>query len=82
MTNNYNLSIRISEELDKSLSYIAKKFDRSKAYITKKALQDFILEAMEDIEDEEDAVKRLNNPNRKLYTSEEVDKMMIEKYGV
>lgn len=47
----HTISTRISDNLNMDLIKIAKFQERSKSYIVKKALQKYLIEAMEDAED-------------------------------
>jgi predicted transcriptional regulator len=71
------ITARISDELDKALTEVAKSTERSKSFIISKAIQNYVLELQEDIEDYKDAMEILaqNNPT---YTLEEIEK----KYGL
>jgi len=73
------INARIPEELDKSLASLAHTLDRSKSYIINKALESYIREHLEDLEDAEIALASMNDPNRKLYTSEEVEAKLQER---
>jgi RHH-type rel operon transcriptional repressor/antitoxin RelB len=59
------LNIRISEELSNVLVKSAKYLDRPKGYLVRKALEVYLQELQEDIEDYNDAVEALkdNSPN-------------------
>ena len=52
-----SLNIRISDELNNYLTRSAKYLDRPKGYIVRKALESYLQEMQEDIEDYNDAVK-------------------------
>ncbi len=67
------ITARISGELDKALTEVAKSKERSKSFIISKAIQNYVLELQEDIEDYKDATEILaqNNPT---YTLEEIEK--------
>lgn len=71
------ITARISDELDKALTEVAKLTERSKSFLISKAIQNYVLELQEDIEDYKDAIEILaqNNPT---YTLEEIEK----KYGL
>jgi predicted DNA-binding protein len=58
------LNIRISDELSDILTKSAKYLDRPKGYVVRKALEVYLLELQEDIEDYNDAIEILaqNNP--------------------
>ena len=53
-----------------------------KSFIIIKAIEEYIREQLEDIEDAEEALRRKNNPNRTFYTSEEVQKILEERLHV
>lgn len=59
------ITARIPDDLDEALTDVAKTMERSKSYIILKAIQNYVLELQEDIEDYNDAVKTLaeNNPS-------------------
>lgn len=64
------IALKISPELDKRLTELAKKTKRSKSFYAREALENYI----EDLEDYYLAVSILENPG-KIYTLEEVEKM-------
>ena len=70
------INARISEELNNSLSVLAKSLDRSKSYVIAKAIQNYVIEQLDDLEDAEIALSRMNNQDRELYTSEEVQQIL------
>ena len=76
------INARIPDALDESLSTIAKTMDRSKSYIILKAIENYIREELEDIEDAEIALERIRNPNRKFLTLEEVNEILKEHHNV
>ena len=59
------LNIRISDELSNVLTKSAKYLDRPKGYLVRKALEVYLQELQEDIEDYNDAVEasKDNSPN-------------------
>lgn len=65
-----SIALRLSTELDKRLSELAKKTHRSKSYFAREALERYI----EDLEDYYLSQSILENPG-KIYSSEEVRKM-------
>jgi predicted transcriptional regulator len=71
------ITARISNELDKALTEIAKSTERSKSFIISKAIQNYVLELQEDVEDYKDAIGILAQ-NNSTYTLEEIEK----KYGL
>ena len=64
------IALRLTHELDKRLTMLAKKTHRSKSYYVREALEHYI----EDLEDYYLAMHVLENPG-KIYTLEEVEKM-------
>ena len=67
------VTANIPDELNKALTEVAKSTERSKSHIILKAIQNYVLELQEDIEDYNDAIEILaqNNPR---YSLEEVMK--------
>jgi predicted transcriptional regulator len=63
------ITARISDDLNAALIKVAKQTKRSKGHIILKAIQNYVLELQEDIEDYNDAMEVLaqNNP-RVLWT--------------
>jgi len=59
------LNIRISDELSNVLAKSAKYLDRPKGYVVRKALESYLQELQEDIEDYNDAIEasKDNSPN-------------------
>ena len=59
------LNIRISDELSNVLAKSAKYLDRPKGYVVRKALEAYLQELQEDIEDYNDAIEasKDNSPN-------------------
>jgi predicted transcriptional regulator len=53
------ITARIPDDLDKALTAVAKSTERSKSFIILKAIQNYVLELQEDIEDYNDAVEIL-----------------------
>jgi RHH-type rel operon transcriptional repressor/antitoxin RelB len=70
--NKVNLSLRVSEELEKKLEKTAKKLDRNKSYLVRKALEKYL----EEIEDYEIATERLSKKNAKYYETSEVKRLL------
>lgn len=54
----------------------------SKAQLIRAAIKNYLYELKEDREDAEIAWARRNNPNKKLYTSEEAAELLKKKYGL
>ena len=67
------ITARIPDDLNAALTQVAKQTERSKSHIILKAIQNYVFELQEDIEDYNDAERILaqNNPN---YSLEEVMK--------
>ena len=59
------ITTRIPDTLDKALTEVAASMERSKSFIVLKAIQNYVLELQEDIEDYNDAVEasKDNSPN-------------------
>lgn len=74
------ITARIPDELNEALSHVAKVMERPKTFLILKAIEQYIREAQEDIEDAEIALARMKNPDRKLYTSEEVKERLEARY--
>jgi RHH-type rel operon transcriptional repressor/antitoxin RelB len=62
------LSIRLPEELENKLNFLADKTQRPKSFYVKEALERY----MEDMEDTFISLDRIARPNRKSLSSEEV----------
>jgi predicted transcriptional regulator len=62
------ITARIPDALNEALSSVAKTMERSKNFIIIKAIENYVLELQEDIEDYNDAVEILaqNNPSVSL----------------
>ena len=71
------LNVRISDELSNILTKSAKYLDRPKGYVVRKALEAYLQELQEDIEDYNDAVEILAK-NEPTISLEEIEK----KYGL
>ncbi len=71
------LNIRISDELSNILTKSAKYLDRPKGYVVRKALEAYLQELQEDIEDYDDAVEILAKSEPTI-SLEEIEK----KYGL
>ena len=76
------ISAQVPDDLNNSLQFVAKTLERSKSFIIIKAIEEYIREQLEDIEDAEEDLIRKNNPNRTFYTSEEVQKILEERLHV
>ncbi len=66
-----SLNIRISDELNNYLTKSAEYLDRPKGYIVRKALESYLQELKEDIEDYNAAVK-ISMQNNPSFTLKEV----------
>lgn len=66
------LNIEIPNKLNDTLSTLAKQLHESENVLVVKAIETYVDEMLEDIEDIKAAEEVLNNPNPKYYTSEEV----------
>lgn len=60
------ITARISDDLNKALTSVAKKSERSKSFIISKAIQNYVLELQEDIEDYNDAIAILAKDNTRV----------------
>ena len=60
------ITARISDDLNKALTSVAKKSERSKSFIVSKAIQNYVLELQEDIEDYNDAIAILAKDNTRV----------------
>ncbi len=60
------LNVRIPDELNNILVSSAKKLERPKGYIVRKALEGYLQELQEDMEDYSEALKRLNQHNKTI----------------
>lgn len=72
------ITARIPEALDFDLNKVAKIQDRNKSYIINKAIQKYVIEAIEDAEDIAAAEKVLANSNGNAIPLEEIE----AKYGL
>ncbi len=70
------INARIPDDLNKSLSLIAKAAERSKSYIIYKAIENYVRMELEDQENADIALERRNQPNKKLYSSDDVQKAL------
>lgn len=60
------ITARIPETLNKALTEVAKSMERPKSFIVLKAIQNYVLELQEDIEDYNDAMKILAENNESI----------------
>lgn len=72
------ITARIPDELNEALSHVAKIMERPKTFLILKAIEQYIREAKEDIEDAEVASAVMKDKNMKCYTSEEVRSFIEE----
>lgn len=75
------LNLSIPDELNNSLAWSAKNLDRSKGYIVRKAIEYYLQEMQEDMEDTKIALQRINAPDFKTYTTDEV-RVWLKKKNV
>ena len=74
------ITARIPDDLNEALSKVAKIMERPKTFLIYKAIEEYIKEAEQDIEDAEIALARTKSPDRKFYTSEEVKERLEARY--
>ena len=60
------ITARIPDTLNKALAEVAKSMERPKSFIVLKAIQNYVLELQEDIEDYNDAMKILAENNKSI----------------
>lgn len=72
------ITARIPDELNVALSKVAKAMERPKTFLIHKAIEGYIREAEQDIEDAEIALAVMNDKSMKCYTSEEVRSFIEE----
>jgi predicted transcriptional regulator len=60
------ITARIPDTLNKALAEVAKVMERPKSFIVLKAIQNYVLELQEDIEDYNDAMKILAENNESI----------------
>lgn len=75
------ITARIPDDLNEALSKVAKIMERPKTFLIHKAIEQYIKETKLDIEDAEIALARMNEPNRKFYTSEEMKERLEARYS-
>lgn len=73
---------RVPQELANSLALVAEATERTKSYHIFKAVENYIREQIEDIQDAEEALASMNDPNRVLYSSEEMDEILRKRLEV
>ena len=74
------ITARIPNNLNEALSKVAKIMERPKTFLILKAIEQYIREAEEDIEDAEIALAVMKDKNMKRYTSEEVKERLEARY--
>lgn len=74
------ITARIPDELNTALSKVAKVMERPKTFLIYKAVEQYIREAEQDIEDAEIALAVMNDKTMKRYTSEEVKARLEARY--
>ena len=74
------ITARIPDELNAALSKVAKVMERPKTFLIYKAIEQYIREAEQDIEDAEIALAVMNDKTMKRYTSEEVKARLEARY--
>jgi len=74
------ITARIPDELNAALSKVAKVMERPKTFLIYKAVEQYIKEAEQDIEDAEIALAVMNDKTMKRYTSEEVKARLEARY--
>lgn len=67
------VTAQISDDLNKALIKVAKLTERSKSFIIAKAIQNYVLELQEDIEDYNDAVE-IDARNEPRVSLEEIER--------
>ena len=74
------ITARIPDELNAALSKVAKVMERPKTFLIYKAVEQYIRDAEQDIEDAEIALARKKSHDRKFYTSEEIKERLEARY--
>jgi len=74
------ITARIPDELNIALSKVAKAMERPKTFLIHKAIEGYIRDAEQDIEDAEIALAVMNDKTMKRYTSEEVKERLEARY--
>ena len=75
------ITARIPDELNNALTEVAKQTERSRSYIILKAIQNYVLELQEDIEDYNDAMEaiaRIEDGEETIPFEEVIRKLGIE----
>jgi len=68
------ITARIPETLNKALTEVAKSMERPKSFIVLKAIQNYVLELQEDIEDYNDAIEALKDDSPTISLEEVIRK--------
>lgn len=68
------ITARIPDTLNKALTEVAKSMERPKSFIVLKAIQNYVLELQEDIEDYNDAVEALKDDSPTISLEEVIRK--------
>lgn len=74
------ITARIPDDLNEALSKVAKIMERPKTFLIYKAIEEYIKEAEQDIEDAEIALAVMKDKNMKCYTSVEVKERLEARY--
>ena len=74
------ITARIPDDLNEALSKVAKIMERPKTFLIYKAIEEYIKEAEQDIEDAEIALAVMKDKNMKRYTSVEVKERLEARY--
>ena len=74
------ITARIPDELNIALSKVAKAMERPKTFLIHKAIEEYIRDAEQDIEDAEIALSVMNDKTMKRYTAEEVKERLEARY--
>ena len=68
------ITARIPDTLNKALAEVAKSMERPKSFIVLKAIQNYVLELQEDIEDYNDAIEALKDDSPTISLEEVIRK--------
>ena len=68
------ITARIPDTLNKALTEVAKSMERPKSFIVLKAIQNYVLELQEDIEDYNDAIEALKDDSPTISLEEVIRK--------
>ncbi len=72
------ITARIPDDLNKALTEVAKLTERSRSYIVIKAIQNYVAEIQEDIEDYNEAIEALKDDSLPIPFEEVIRKLGIE----